>query len=140
MSMHKIPLTADEEAGLRAHGLDIGTPSQLSDVFRQGMAWAQEVATPMLIWCPHCSARHVDEGEFATKPHHTHACQQCGNCWRPAIGNTVGVQFLPGFKNVDARAKILAEALVSWNVLQSMEQARTVAIDAVAVIDGVGEK
>lgn len=40
MSMHKIPLTPVEEAGLKAHGLDIGTPSQLSDAFRQGVAWA----------------------------------------------------------------------------------------------------
>jgi len=40
MSMHKIPVTSIEEAGLRAHGLPVGTPSQLSDVFRQGMAWA----------------------------------------------------------------------------------------------------
>lgn len=42
MSMHKKPLTPLEESGLRAHGLDIGTPSQLSDVFRQGIAWAQQ--------------------------------------------------------------------------------------------------
>lgn len=43
MSMHKIPLTAEEEAGLRAHGLQrsIGVPSQLADVFRQGMAYAK---------------------------------------------------------------------------------------------------
>jgi hypothetical protein len=40
--MHKIPLTELERSGLKAHGLDIGTPSQLSDVFRQGMKWAQE--------------------------------------------------------------------------------------------------
>jgi hypothetical protein len=54
---------------------------------------------PMLIWCPQCKARHIDVGEFETKPHHTHACQACGMCWRPAIVPTVGVQFLPGFKN-----------------------------------------
>lgn len=54
---------------------------------------------PMLLHCPLCSARHVDEGEFATKAHHTHACQQCGHVWRPAIIDTVGVQFLPGYKN-----------------------------------------
>lgn len=54
---------------------------------------------PMLLHCPMCNARHIDEGEFATKPHHTHACQSCGHCWRPAIVATVGVQFLPGFKN-----------------------------------------
>lgn len=45
MSMHRIPLTKLEEDGLRAHGLDIGTPSQLSDVFRQGIKWALDQAT-----------------------------------------------------------------------------------------------
>jgi rubredoxin len=54
---------------------------------------------PMVLTCPSCGGRHIDEGEFATKPHHTHACQHCGMVWRPAIGPTVGVQFLPGFKN-----------------------------------------
>lgn len=54
---------------------------------------------PMLLWCPQCGKRHHDVGEFATKQHHTHACQHCGNVWRPAIVFTVGVEFLPGFKN-----------------------------------------
>ena len=40
MSMHRKPLTALEEAGLHAHGLAIGKPSQLSDVFRHGIAYA----------------------------------------------------------------------------------------------------
>ena len=53
----------------------------------------------MLLWCPQCNGRHIDEGEFATKPHHTHACQSCGHVWRPAIEPTCGVRFLPGFKN-----------------------------------------
>jgi len=53
----------------------------------------------MLLWCPACGKRHIDEGEFATKEHHTHACQFCGMVWRPAIDFTVGVRFLPGFKN-----------------------------------------
>lgn len=39
MSMHKIPLTPLEEEGLKKHHLPIGTPSQLSDAFRHGMAW-----------------------------------------------------------------------------------------------------
>lgn len=38
MSMHKIPLADVERDGLKKHGLSIGTPSQLSDVFRQGVA------------------------------------------------------------------------------------------------------
>lgn len=54
---------------------------------------------PMLLTCPSCGERHVDEGEFAEKAHHTHACPSCGMIWRPAIVPTVGVRFLPGFKN-----------------------------------------
>lgn len=51
---------------------------------------------PMLLWCPECRARHIDE--FETKIHNTHECQTCGNVWRPTIVATVGVRFLPGFK------------------------------------------
>lgn len=54
---------------------------------------------PMLLWCPECGTRHLDVGEFSTKPHHTHACQECGMVWRPCIRPTLGVMFLPGFKN-----------------------------------------
>lgn len=54
---------------------------------------------PMRIACPDCRELHIDEGEFETKPHHTHSCQFCGLTWRPAIVATVGVRFLPGFKN-----------------------------------------
>jgi hypothetical protein len=54
---------------------------------------------PMILTCPSCGERHYDEGEFATKPHHTHACQGCGVVWRPAKIDTVGVRFLPGYKN-----------------------------------------
>ena len=61
-----------------------------------------EAAIPMLLWCPECGERHVDAGEFVTKPHHTHACQSCGHVWRPAIVPTVGVRFLPGFKDAEA--------------------------------------
>lgn len=46
-----------------------------------------------------CGELHIDEGVFATKPHHTHSCQVCGMTWRPAVVPTVGVRFLPGFKN-----------------------------------------
>ena len=58
---------------------------------------------PMFLFCV-CGTRHIDRGEFATKPHHTHACQHCGMVWRPAIVATVGVQFLPGFKDDDPAA------------------------------------
>jgi predicted RNA-binding Zn-ribbon protein involved in translation (DUF1610 family) len=54
---------------------------------------------PMLLWCPACGQRHIDDPEFFSKIHHTHACQHCGMVWRPALVPTTGVQFLPGFKN-----------------------------------------
>lgn len=71
-----------------------------------GEAPAPAAPIPMLLHCPECRARHVDEGEFATKIHHTHSCQSCGLTWRPAVVPTVGVRFLPGFKN-DASARPL---------------------------------
>jgi rubredoxin len=54
---------------------------------------------PMRLMCPCCGELHIDEGEFATRVHHTHACQRCGHVWRPAVVATVGVRFLPGFQN-----------------------------------------
>lgn len=59
---------------------------------------AARAPIPMRLICPECKALHIDEGEFATKPHHTHSCQECGLTWRPAVVATVGVRFLPGFK------------------------------------------
>lgn len=48
MSLHKQPLTVAEAEGLKNHGLPIGTPSQLSDSFRLGMAWAERVSGRLL--------------------------------------------------------------------------------------------
>ena len=64
-----------------------------------GAAPEPDAPIPMLLTCPSCGQRHVDQGEFATKRHHTHACQHCGMVWRPARVHTVGVQFLPGYKD-----------------------------------------
>ncbi len=70
------------------------------DGAREAQVDAGKIAPiPMLIWCPECGARHVDKGDFATKPHHTHSCQGCGLTWRHAVVATVGVQWLPGFKD-----------------------------------------
>lgn len=48
MSLHKQPLTVAEAEGLKNHGLPVGTPSQLSDSFRLGMAWAERVSCRLL--------------------------------------------------------------------------------------------
>lgn len=60
---------------------------------------------PMRLVCEGCGKLHIDEPPFDTKPHHTHSCQHCGITWRPAVVNTVGVQFLPGFRNEDHAKK-----------------------------------
>ena len=54
---------------------------------------------PMLLYCPECCARHVDVHEWATTPHRSHVCQECGHIFRPALVATVGVIFLPGTRN-----------------------------------------
>lgn len=68
-------------------------------------------AVPMVLYCP-AGHQHIDEGEWATKPHKTHECQKvipcncsalyhgecvktiCGQQWRPADFPTVGVAAL----------------------------------------------
>jgi len=67
---------------------------------------------PMRLTCPDCGTLHIDEGEFAKKPHHTHSCQNCGLTWRPAVVYTVGVKFLPGFKNAQGVIKMLMLVLL----------------------------
>ncbi len=83
---------------------DANTVIELSRQLREASVRAGVVdgappPVPMLLTCPMCRERHIDEGAFATKSHHTHACQNCGHVWRPAIVPTVGVRFLPGYKN-----------------------------------------
>lgn len=62
---------------------------------------------PMLLTCPAsgCGRRHIDSIDYvmgidwSKRPHKVHACQHCGHVWQPALVDTVGVQFLPGYKN-----------------------------------------
>lgn len=71
MSMHKIPLTKLEEDGLRAHGLDIGKPSQLSDVFRQGVAWALAATLTHVGWTN-------EQGDITTDPDRAKSWEKYG--------------------------------------------------------------
>lgn len=74
-------------------------PEDLLDEYKMYVPVGQPAIIPMLLWCPECGERHVDRGEFETKIHTTHACQSCGHVWKPAKVATVGVQFLPGYKD-----------------------------------------
>lgn len=68
----------------------------------------------LILHCPECRARHVDTGIWATKLHHTHSCQTCGFTWRPAVVHTVGVQFLPGFKNESPEWETLCKSCCAY--------------------------
>jgi len=89
-------------------------------------------AVPMLLHCPECTERHIDVGEFATKRHHTHACQNCGHVWRPAVEATVGVRFLPGFKNEPERPEQAPSPVgLGGESREKLEQARTMLLQRV---------
>ena len=84
-------------------GVAVDSPC-IADTFHLSRAEPTQPAAPIpiRIHCPECHELHVDEGEWVTKPHHTHSCQACGHTWRPAVVHTVGVRFLPGFRNTPA--------------------------------------
>lgn len=52
-------------------------------------------STPMILKCPVCKGRHIDEPNEAigwtNPPHKTHLCTHCGHLWRPHEYPTVGV-------------------------------------------------
>lgn len=88
------------------HGVCVGDDRDLPVLHHlvkdaRGLDDAPAAPIPMRIHCPKCGDLHLDEGEFATKVHATHSCQRCGLTFRPAVVPTVGVRFLPGFKNED---------------------------------------
>lgn len=41
-----------------------------------------EAVAERALFCPKCEVQHVDEGEWATRPHHTHLCLSCKHEWR----------------------------------------------------------
>jgi hypothetical protein len=83
----------------RRRGVDAEFSSDLETCLVKAGFEGDVPPIPMRLICPGCGMLHVDAGAFATKPHHTHACQGCGMVWRPAVLHTVGVAFLPGFKD-----------------------------------------
>lgn len=82
---------------------------------------ALESPVPMVLFCPECTERHIDAGEFAEKPHHTHACQSCGFVWRPAVVATVGVRFLPGFRDAEVA---VASSRLGMSTAKRLKQMR----------------
>ncbi|HEX6038894.1 hypothetical protein [Longimicrobium sp.] len=67
-------------------GCDPKASEVMSALVEQGWrppAPAQEGAPkPAHLFCPKCNERHVDRGEWETRPHHKHLCEFCGHVWR----------------------------------------------------------
>ena len=122
MSMHKTPLTQLEEEGLRAHGLPVGTPSQLSDVFRHGVAWAlkaQQVGQePVYLyrrkgldsWAT-CDEERYEE----LASHSLFDVKVCYDALQPAPAQYVASldQLLPYLGKIPADVGLLNDALVA---------------------------
>lgn len=57
----------------------------------------QEVPIDVILHCPTCKKQHIDEGEWATRPHRTHQCvddaagKGCGMAFTPCAKRTFGV-------------------------------------------------
>lgn len=64
----------------------------LLDHARQSVESTEPI--PLILFCPACGHQHIDEGEWATKPHKTHLCEACETDWRPSMKPTVGVRML----------------------------------------------
>ncbi len=83
--------------------LELGRPphENNANIIVEVQALKEQLKKPidMILWCPMCHARHIDEGDFATQSHKTHACQSCGAVWSQASVPTRGVRFLPGYKD-----------------------------------------
>ncbi len=92
-------VSACHQAPLKQEGYGLKCTVCHRDLRDDEVVTAEPAPIPMLLWCPLCHERHVDQGEFATKPHKDHSCQRCGLTWRPAKVPTCGVQFLPGYRD-----------------------------------------
>lgn len=49
-----------------------------------------DTAVVLKLNCPECGVKHVDRGEWETRPHKTHLCEACGHLWKPRPFPTVG--------------------------------------------------
>lgn len=73
-----------------------------------GKGWVREGSpVAMSLVCLKCSAPHIDNGEWATKPHHTHLCNVCQHQWM-VYPYAVGVR-PEGWVSPEEHAKVVAE-------------------------------
>lgn len=82
--------------------------------------WLKRVTPhPIVTHCPQCGLQHVDEAEWAFRPHRTHQCQGCMHEWRPFEIPTRGVRAMRDvpLDLIRAELAILKEAIEQGAVL-----------------------
>lgn len=103
------------------------------------MSATPDVPVPRILHCPSCRHRHIDEGEWATRPHCKHLCLVCGHIWQPAPTPTVGVARLPGRRRAPAIVDIPMTGVVPpvrvfW---RARGRLRSTTVDRPAIADKV---
>lgn len=73
------------------------------------------------LWCPLCSAMHVDAGEWSSRPHRTHLCLDCGHTWTPSYFYTFGRHAVTRMEQAKAVAMV-AKRLLKRLVLAALER------------------
>lgn len=86
-----------------------------------------ELPKPAHICCPWCSTRHVDIGEWETRPHHKHLCLTCKKIFRVEGENGeyfygVSSDYEAKSPNFDAAAKFISKRLKHDPVNEELEQ------------------
>lgn len=85
-------------------------PNEGGTEYVLALAIPEQEPVAVTVFCPKCAAPHVDEGEWAIRPHKTHQCQSCGHEWRPFPFATVGIAH-PASKTPEAEGQSAEAAL-----------------------------
>lgn len=101
--------------------------SVTDDTRESAKARAAEPRFTVPLFCPFCGLRHVDEGEWTTRPHHKHLCGACGGFWRvepfvfgAPVGADAARQLQATVRGIAAEkevAALKAERQKTWNVI-----------------------
>lgn len=92
------------------------SPMDFAPGTQEAIARALARIPRLTLWCPLCSALHVDTGEWASRPHRRHLCLDCGYLWTPSYFYTFGRLPLTTWEHARAaamKAKRLAKTLLS---------------------------
>lgn len=118
----------------------VGVGGALAKVLAAGLDGVGEriavpLPVPVVIYCPACQTKHIDEGEWATRPHKTHKCQNCSLEWRPFPYATVGIVGAPASGDAaplrDELKKAKEEITASlWAFMNNSTRPKIVAEDA----------